>query len=99
MSEVRKFVMNGDRMTGVDKAEGQFYAGDEGQRPFCGGPKTTCCNGRQDECSMDRDGGLTKCYCDDFCEKSHSSPHEDCCWDYWHVCRNKPNPTSIIQGQ
>lgn len=65
-----------------------MYREDE-QIPYCG-LRNTCCRGRQDNCSLPRDHGRTKCYCDDFCEKSHSAPFEDCCWDYWQVCRDLP---------
>ncbi|XP_014293333.1 tubulointerstitial nephritis antigen-like [Halyomorpha halys] len=83
-------LLSGGRFTGVEKVEGQYYdyyRDDELSRSFCG-LRNTCCKHRQDECSLDRDGGRTKCYCDEFCERSHLAPHQDCCWDYWTVCRN-----------
>ncbi|XP_022913750.1 uncharacterized peptidase C1-like protein F26E4.3 [Onthophagus taurus] len=49
------------------------------------GPR--CCSGRMDACSRPILGTL--CYCDDFCD---SRKDEDCCPDYWSVCRNDPEP-------
>ncbi|XP_017768162.1 PREDICTED: tubulointerstitial nephritis antigen-like [Nicrophorus vespilloides] len=60
--------------------------------PYCS--KVGCCDSRQDECSaplLD-----TLCYCDEFCDRDVS---EDCCPDFWTVCRHElpppPDPAPI----
>ena len=41
----------------------------------------SCCNGRNDPCSVEILGTL--CYCDTFCNRTHNS---DCCPDYFTHC-------------
>jgi Somatomedin B domain len=62
--------------------------------PYCGLPRTGCCNGRIDSCSAPILGTL--CYCDDFCNRTRS---EDCCPDYWSFCHGVQPPAELIRGE
>jgi len=59
--------------------EGRDYSDLRG--PYCASRDSRCCPDRRDDCSVPILG--TRCYCDDFCNRTHN---EDCCPDYWKVC-------------
>lgn len=42
-----------------------------------------CCEGRNDDCYMNRDN--TRCYCDEFCVEKYAT-HNDCCPDAIQQC-------------
>lgn len=61
---------------------------------YCASRRTRpCCDNRQDECTapiLD-----TKCYCDEFCDRGENN---DCCPDFWTVCRHEP-PTTTTKSE
>lgn len=58
--------------------------------PYCG-KRNECCTDRRDSCSHDILD--TKCYCDEFCNRSRV--HDDCCPDYVPVCLGLPPPLPV----
>lgn len=56
------------------------------QGSFCGSRPRGCCPDRRDDCSVPIEG--TRCYCDDFCDRNE----DDCCPDFFYVCRNITTP-------
>jgi hypothetical protein len=69
--------------------EGRDYSDLQG--PYCASRGSRCCPDRRDDCSVPILG--TRCYCDDFCNRTHN---EDCCPDFWKVCKGMDiNPAPL----
>ncbi|RZF42030.1 hypothetical protein LSTR_LSTR006623 [Laodelphax striatellus] len=71
-----------------------------GSMSWCGSRPDACCDGRRDKCSVPFMGSV--CYCDAFCNRTHSPGYQDCCPDYFRVCLGEPEPLTrmcSIHGQ
>jgi hypothetical protein len=68
------------------------YRPDLPRGPYCSLPlgdrPNRCCFDRMDSCYVSINE--TRCYCDEFCLRTRS---DDCCPDFWDVCKFPPNST------